>query len=130
MTAKRRMPLAATSSVNRATVSLTDRALILVTVSAIANRVCSRTEPLSISRGRGAGSLESTVALVASQGMSQALLPNHHVAMNRDSTDKLTVSEFLGVFGCPGNESRRMSSADAEEYLTLVKYLLERGSAR
>jgi len=62
--------------------------------------------------------------------MSQALLTSHDVAMNRDSTDKLTVSEFLGVFGCTGNESRRMSSADAEEYLTLVTYLVERCSAK
>jgi len=50
--------------------------------------------------------------------------------MNRDSTDKLTVSEFLGVFGCTGNDSRQMSSADAEEYLMLVKYLVERSSAK
>ena len=76
------------------------------------------------------GSPESTVASGASQGMSQALLTSHDVAMNRDSTDKLTVSEFLGVFGCTGNESRRMSSADAEEYLTLVTYLVERCSAK
>jgi hypothetical protein len=62
--------------------------------------------------------------------MSQALLTSHDVAMNRDSTDKLTVSEFLGMFGCTRNESRRMSSADAEEFLTLVKYLVERGSAK
>jgi len=34
--------------------------------------------------------------------MSQALLTSHDVAMNMDSTDKLTVSEFLGVFGCTG----------------------------
>jgi hypothetical protein len=50
--------------------------------------------------------------------------------MNRDSNDKLAVSEFLGMFGCTGNESRRMSSADAEEYLTLVEFLVERGSAK
>jgi len=51
-------------------------------------------------------------------------------AMNNESTDKLTVSEFLGVFRCTGNDSRRMSSADAEEYLTLVKYLVERSGAK
>ena len=62
--------------------------------------------------------------------MSQALLTSHDVAMNRDSTDKLTVSEFLGVFGCTGNESRRMSSPDAEEYLTLATYLVERCRAK
>jgi hypothetical protein len=49
--------------------------------------------------------------------------------MNMDSSDKLTVNEFLGVFGCTGTESRRMSSVDAEEYLTLVTFLLERASA-
>jgi hypothetical protein len=50
--------------------------------------------------------------------------------MNRDGIDQLTVNEFLRLFGLTANESRWMGSADSEEYLTLVTYLVERSAAR
>ena len=62
--------------------------------------------------------------------MPQALMTSHDGPMKRDGADGLTVSEFLGLFGCTGSESRRMGSADAEEYLTLVTYLVERCGAQ
>lgn len=55
---------------------------------------------------------------------------SHDLAMNGDDADKLTVSEFLGLFGRKRNESRWMGSADSEEYLALVTYLVERRAAR
>jgi hypothetical protein len=55
---------------------------------------------------------------------------SHDLAMNRDGIDQLTVNEFLRLFGLTANESRWMGSADSEEYLTLVTYLVERSAAR
>jgi hypothetical protein len=55
---------------------------------------------------------------------------SNDLAMNGDVADKLTVNEFLGLFGCNGNESQWMGSVDSQEYLTLVTYLVERNAAR
>ena len=49
--------------------------------------------------------------------------------MNRNGADKLTQNEFLALFGRTGDESRWVGSADSEEYLTLVTYLVERSNA-
>jgi hypothetical protein len=46
--------------------------------------------------------------------------------MNGKDAHKLTVNEFLGLFGCAANESRSMAFADSQEYLALVTYLVER----
>jgi len=66
----------------------------------------------------------------ACQGMSQALNTSHDRAMNRDDLDRLTVNEFLALFGYTMEVSGWMKSADLEEYLMLVTYLVERSSAR
>jgi hypothetical protein len=50
--------------------------------------------------------------------------------MNRDDADRLTVNEFLALFGHTRDVSRWMGSADSDEYLTLVTYLVERSRAR
>ena len=47
-------------------------------------------------------------------------------AMNED----LTLNELLALFGRTPEQTRWASSADSEEYLTLVTYLSERGSHR
>ena len=65
----------------------------------------------------------------ASQGRSEARATSHDLGMNANA-GKLTVREFLGLFGLQGNESQWMGSADSEEYLTLVTYLVERRAAR
>ena len=41
-------------------------------------------------------------------------------------SEKLTNEEFLGLFGRTPEQSRWAGSADPEEYLTLVTYLIER----
>lgn len=55
---------------------------------------------------------------------------SHDRTMNTKDADRLTVGEFLGLFGCNENESRRFAAVDSEEYLALVTYLLERHAAR
>jgi hypothetical protein len=47
-----------------------------------------------------------------------------------NTAEKLTVNEFMALFGRTVDESRSVSSADSEEYLTLVTYLVARPSAR
>lgn len=63
---------------------------------------------------------------MASQGRLDALVVSHDVSVNVGDADTLTTREFLGLFGCNGNASQRMGSADSEEYLTLVMYLVAR----
>jgi hypothetical protein len=46
--------------------------------------------------------------------------------MNGNNADKLTLNEFLALFGQTADEARCMSSADSEEYITLMTYLLVR----
>ena len=41
-------------------------------------------------------------------------------------SEKLTNEEFLGLFGRTPEQTRWAGSADSEEYLTLVAYLVER----
>ena len=62
--------------------------------------------------------------------MSDALVVSHDLAMNVGDADTLTTREFLGLFGRNGNAAQGMSSADSEEYLTLVMYLVERSATR
>jgi hypothetical protein len=62
--------------------------------------------------------------------MSGALSTSHDLGMNREDAHKLTVNQFLGLFGCAAIESRSMAYADSEEYLAVVTYLVERSSAR
>jgi hypothetical protein len=64
----------------------------------------------------------------ASRVMSSNPKTSHDLAMN--NTEKLTVNEFLALFGRTVDESRSVSSADSEEFLTLVTYLAARPSAR
>jgi hypothetical protein len=40
--------------------------------------------------------------------------------------EQLTLDEFLGLFGRTRVANPSISSADSEEYLTLVMYLVER----
>jgi hypothetical protein len=56
-------------------------------------------------------------------------LMSNDLAMNRDESDKLTVNEFLSLFGRIGSASRWMGAADSEEYLTVVTYFVERRAA-
>ncbi len=49
--------------------------------------------------------------------------------MNGNSAHKLTFNEFFALFGRKGDESRWVGSADSDEYLTLVTYLVERSNA-
>jgi hypothetical protein len=42
--------------------------------------------------------------------------------------DKLTNDEFFALFGRTAEQARWAGSADSEEYLTLVTYLVERAS--
>ncbi len=44
--------------------------------------------------------------------------------------ERLTVDEFLALFGRPAAVGRWVESADSEEYLTLVTYLVERTNRR
>jgi hypothetical protein len=64
----------------------------------------------------------------ASRVMSSNRKPSHDLAMS--NAEKLTVNEFLALFGRTVDESRSVSSADSEEYRTLVTYLVARPSAR
>jgi hypothetical protein len=41
-------------------------------------------------------------------------------------SERLTVDEFLGMFGRPATLGRWVVAADSEEYLTLITYLVER----
>jgi hypothetical protein len=43
--------------------------------------------------------------------------------------EKLTLSEIFALFGRTPDQTRRVGSADSEEYLTLVTYLVERSNA-
>ena len=53
----------------------------------------------------------------------------HDLAMDTNNADNLTIAEFLGLFGRPPDDSRWMASADSEEYLALVTYLVARSVA-
>jgi len=44
--------------------------------------------------------------------------------------EKLTLSELFALFGHEPEETRAISSADAEEYLALVTYLVDRSRQR
>ena len=44
--------------------------------------------------------------------------------------ERLTLSELFALFGHEPEESGAISSADAEEYLALVTYLVERSRQR
>lgn len=48
--------------------------------------------------------------------------------MDTNDADNLTIAEFLGLFGRTPDDSRWMASADSEEYLALVTYLVARPS--
>jgi len=45
-------------------------------------------------------------------------------------SERLTVDEFLSIFGRPPDVGRWVASADSEEYFTLVTYLVERQNHR
>jgi hypothetical protein len=45
-------------------------------------------------------------------------------------SERLTVNEFLAIFGRTPEVGRWVASADSEEYLTLVTYLVERQNHR
>jgi hypothetical protein len=45
--------------------------------------------------------------------------------MSNHCTEKLTIQEFLTLFGYPDDQSQ-LGSADSDEYLTLVNYLVAR----
>jgi hypothetical protein len=51
---------------------------------------------------------------------------SHDLAMKSHGAEKLTVNECLALFGRTVDDSRYVSSADSEEYLTLVAYLVAR----
>jgi hypothetical protein len=44
--------------------------------------------------------------------------------------ERLTLSELFALFGHEPEETRGISSADADEYLALVTYLVERSRQR
>ena len=44
--------------------------------------------------------------------------------------EKLTLNEFFALFGRAPEHTRWLGSAEAEEYLALVVYLVERPSSR
>jgi hypothetical protein len=44
--------------------------------------------------------------------------------------ERLSLDEFLALFGRTGDVRRWVGSADSEEYLTLVTYLVERPNRR
>jgi hypothetical protein len=44
--------------------------------------------------------------------------------------EKLTLTELFALFGHRPEETRAIGSADAEEYLALVTYLVERSRRR
>jgi hypothetical protein len=43
---------------------------------------------------------------------------------------EMTVDELLALFGRAPVENRRVSSADSEEYLAMVTYLVDRSNPR
>jgi hypothetical protein len=43
-----------------------------------------------------------------------------------NTSERLTIDEFLAMFGRPASVSRWVAAADSEEYLTLVTFLVER----
>ena len=45
-------------------------------------------------------------------------------------SERLAVEEFFALFGRPPEQARWAGSADSEEYLTLVTYLVQRASKR
>jgi len=54
------------------------------------------------------------------------LLSKYQVAMS----EKLTLSELFALFGRSTDDTRWVGSADSEEYLAVVTYLVQRSSAR
>jgi hypothetical protein len=44
--------------------------------------------------------------------------------------EKLTLSELFALFGRSTDETRWVGSADSEEYLAVVTYLVQRSNAR
>ena len=54
------------------------------------------------------------------------LLSKYQVAMS----EKLTLSELFALFGRSTDDTRWVGSADSEEYLAVVTYLIQRSSAR
>jgi hypothetical protein len=47
-----------------------------------------------------------------------------------EMSEKLTLSELFALFGRTTDETRWVGSADSEEYLAVVTYLVQRSSAR
>ncbi len=47
----------------------------------------------------------------------------------RPMSDKLTLTELFSLFGRTTEETRWVGSADSEEYLAVVTYLVQRSSA-
>ncbi len=45
--------------------------------------------------------------------------------MSNHFTEKLTIQEFLALFGYPDDQSQ-LGSADSDEYMKLVTYLVAR----
>jgi hypothetical protein len=45
-------------------------------------------------------------------------------------SEKLTLSELFALFGRTSDDTRWVGSADSEEYLAVVTYLVQRSSAR
>ena len=47
-----------------------------------------------------------------------------------EMSEKLTLSELFALFGRTTDDTRWVGSADSEEYLAVVTYLVQRSSAR
>jgi hypothetical protein len=45
-------------------------------------------------------------------------------------TEKLTLTELFSLFGRTADETRWVGSADSEEYLAVVTYLVQRSNHR
>jgi hypothetical protein len=45
-------------------------------------------------------------------------------------SEKLSLNEFFGLFGRTPEQTRWLGSAESEEYLALVAYLVERLNSR
>jgi hypothetical protein len=58
--------------------------------------------------------------------MSCSPIPGDAIDVNSSDVRKLGTNEFLALFGCPSDQSRWMASADSEEFLALVAYLVGR----
>lgn len=52
------------------------------------------------------------------------MIAEQHVFMS----EKMTTDEFFALFGRTSEDSRWAGSADSEEYLTVVTYLVQRAS--